>query len=115
MGRGEAKGFTVPAINVRGMAHIFAETVFKAAMKLNVGPFIFEIARSEIGYTNQRPSEFSAMICAGAVNAGYKGPIFIQGDHFQVKPAAYKSNPEAEIGELKNLIYEAVEESTSML
>ena len=109
MGRGEAKGFTVPAINVRGMAHIFAETVFKAAMKLNVGPFIFEIARSEIGYTNQRPSEFSAMICAGAVNAGYKGPIFIQGDHFQVKPAAYKSNPEAEIGELKNLIYEAVE------
>ncbi|MCH7886966.1 MAG: class II fructose-bisphosphate aldolase [Candidatus Marinimicrobia bacterium] len=109
MGRGEAKGFTVPAINVRGMTHIFAETVYKAAMKLNVGPFIFEIARSEIGYTNQRPSEFSAMICAGAVNAGYKGPIFIQGDHFQIKPAAYKSDPEAEIGELKKLIYEAVE------
>ena len=109
MGRGEAGGFTVPAINVRGMTHIFAETVFKAAMKLNVGPFIFEIARSEIGYTNQRPSEFSAMICAGAVNAGYKGPIFIQGDHFQIKPAAYKSDPAAELGELKNLIYEAVE------
>ena len=109
MGRGEAKGFTVPAINIRGMTHIFAETVFKAAMKLNVGPFIFEIARSEIGYTDQRPSEFSAMICAGAVNAGYIGPVFIQGDHFQVKPTAYKSDPEAEIGELKKLIYEAVE------
>lgn len=109
MGRGEAEGFTVPAINIRGMTYIFAEIVFKAAMKLNVGSFIFEIARSEIGYTNQRPSEFSAMVCAGAVNAGYKGPIFIQGDHFQIKPAAYQSDPQAEIGELKNLIYEAVE------
>ena len=109
MGRGEAKGFTVPAINIRGMTHHFAATVFKAAMKLNVGPFIFEIARSEIVYTNQRPSEFSAMICAGAVNAGYKGPIFIQGDHFQIKSTAYYSDPEAELGELKKLIHEAVQ------
>ena len=109
MGRGEAAGFTVPAINIRGMTHHFAATVFRAAMKLDVGPFIFEIARSEIGYTLQRPSEFSAMICAAAINTGYRGPVFIQGDHFQIKASAYNKNGETEVNDIKRLILEAID------
>lgn len=109
MGKGEVSGFTVPAINVRGMSFDVASSIFKAAMKLNVGPFLFEIARSEIGYTDQRPSEFSASICAAAIATGYKGPVLIQGDHFQVKASAYKEDPEAEITEVKKIILEAID------
>jgi len=109
MGRGDVSGFTVPAINVRGMSFDVASSIFKAAMKLNVGPFLFEIARSEIGYTDQRPSEFSASICAAAVATGYKGPVFIQGDHFQVNASAYNNDPEAELTEVKKIILEAID------
>jgi hypothetical protein len=49
MGRGDAGGFTVPAINVRAMAYETARAVIRSAKKLNAGAFIFEIARSEIG------------------------------------------------------------------
>ncbi len=44
MGRGEAGGFTVPAINIRGLTYDTAKAVFRAAMRGKVGPFIFEIA-----------------------------------------------------------------------
>jgi len=109
VGRGEVSGFTVPAINVRGMSYDVASSVFKAAMNLNVGSFIFEIARSEIGYTDQRPSEFSASVCAAAVSTGYTGPVFIQGDHFQVNAKSFKEDPEAELTEVKKIILEAID------
>ena len=77
-------GFTVPAINIRGLTYDTARAVFRTAIKNNSGAFIFEIARSEIGYTKQRPLEYSAVVLAAAVREGYKGPVFIQGDHFQL-------------------------------
>src|SRR5947208_15573105 len=54
-GRGEIKGFTVPAMNVRGMAYDTARAIFRTAIKKKAGAFILEIARSEIAYTDQRP------------------------------------------------------------
>src|SRR5688572_12830610 len=45
--------FTVPAFNIRALTYDVARALFRAAMRRNVGPFIFEIARSEIGYTEQ--------------------------------------------------------------
>lgn len=51
MGRREYKGFTVPAINIRGLTYDVARAVFCAAKKNNAAAIIFEIARSEIGYT----------------------------------------------------------------
>ena len=83
MGRGDAGGFTVPAINVRAMAYDTARAVIRAAMKLNAGAFIFEIARSEIGYTEQRPHEYAAVVLGAALREGFTGPLFIQGDHVQ--------------------------------
>ncbi|MBN2539841.1 MAG: aldolase, partial [Deltaproteobacteria bacterium] len=57
MGSKTVSGFTVPAINLRGITYYSSQAVFRSALKDNVGAFIFEIARSEIGYTDQRPSE----------------------------------------------------------
>lgn len=109
MGRGEVKGFTVPAINLRAMTYESAQAVFRAAIKDQVGPVIFEIARSEIDYTLQRPLEYTCAITAAAIKTGYKGPIFLQGDHFQINAAKYAADPVKETQAVKNLIWEAIE------
>ena len=83
-GRGEIHGFTVPAINVRGMAYDTARAIFRTAIRLDAGAFILEIARSEIAYTDQRPPEYVAVMLGAALREGFRGPVFIQGDHFQV-------------------------------
>ena len=102
-------GFTVPAINIRGLTYDVARAVFRKAIEKKVGAFIFEIARSEIGYTKQRPLEYSAVVLAAAVREGFKGPVFIQGDHFQLVRKNYMSDPAAETGYVKGLIQEAIE------
>ncbi|HYA77811.1 MAG TPA: class II fructose-bisphosphate aldolase [Verrucomicrobiae bacterium] len=107
-GRGEFGGFTVPAINLRSLTYDLARAIFRVANKNDSGAFVFEIARSEIGYTNQPPIEFASMVMAAAVKEDYSGPVFIQGDHFQVNAAKYKENPHAEIEALQALTWDAV-------
>lgn len=110
IGRGDvAPTFTVPAINVRGMNYEMSRAIFRAANKLDVGALIFEIARSEIGYTDQRPAEYVSSVLAAAIDEGFQGPLFIQGDHFQVSAKGYASDPEKEVGAVRDLIREAVE------
>ncbi|SRR5258706_771646 len=108
IGRGEVSGFTVPAINIRGLTYDMARAVFRAALKNKVGAVIFEIARSEIGYTFQRPDEYAHAVMAAAIKEGFTGPLFIQGDHFQASAKSYAKNPQAEIQSLKDLIKEAL-------
>jgi fructose/tagatose bisphosphate aldolase len=109
MGRFEADGFTVPAINVRAMAYDTARAVIRAALKLKAGAFIFEIARSEIGYTEQRPHEYAAVVLAAALREGFTGPIFIQGDHVQTNAKKYNSpERDKEIETLRALIKEEI-------
>lgn len=107
-GRGEVKGFTVPAINLRGLTYDLARAIFRVANKHKVGLFIFEIAKSEMAYTDQRPIEYASVCLAAALKEGYAGPVFVQGDHFQVNAKKYKENPEVEVNSLKKLIDEAV-------
>jgi fructose/tagatose bisphosphate aldolase len=102
-------GFTVPAMNIRGLSYDVCRAVIRKVKELNVGAFIFEIARSEIGYTKQRPLEYGAVACAAAFREGYEGPVFIQGDHFQLVRKHYSKEPDAETGYVKGLIKEAVE------
>lgn len=102
-------GFTVPAINIRGLTYDSARAVFRKALEKKVGAFIFEIARSEIGYTKQKPLEYSAVVLAAAVREGYQGPVFIQGDHFQLVRKNFLSGPELETNYMKGLITEAIE------
>ena len=106
---GNYPGFTVPAINIRGLTYDVARAVFRKALEKKAGAFIFEIARSEIGYTKQRPLEYSAVVLAAAVREGYQGPVFIQGDHFQLVRKNYLSGPELETNYVKSLIAEAIE------
>jgi fructose/tagatose bisphosphate aldolase len=108
MGRKEAVGFTVPAINLRGITYYSAQAVFRAAVKDNVGALIFEIARSEIGYTGQRPDEYTVAVTAAAIKTGFKGPLFLQGDHFQINAKKFAQDPEGEVNTVKELIREAV-------
>jgi len=95
-GKNEVSGFTVPAMNIRILTFDLSRAIFRAAKKINAGAFIFEIAKSEIGYTDQRPLEYTSMIMLAAMKEGYKGPIFVQGDHFQVKAANYIKNKDKE-------------------
>src|SRR6266545_2457131 len=109
LGREEASGFTVPAINVRAMAYDTARAVVRSARKLNAGAFIFEIARSEIGYTEQRPHEYAAVVLAAALREGFKGPLFIQGDHVQTNAKKYNSpERDKELDTLRALIKEEI-------
>ena len=107
-GRGEIGGFTVPAINVRGAAYDTARAIFRTANKLEAGAFILEIARSEIVYTEQRPGEYVTVMLAAAMREGYRGPVFIQGDHFQVNAKKYAAGPDAEVHGVKELAREAI-------
>jgi fructose/tagatose bisphosphate aldolase len=102
-------GFTVPAMNIRGLTYDTSRVIFKKALEKNIGAFIFEIARSEIGYTKQKPLEYTAVVLAAAVKEGYKGPVFIQGDHFQLIRKNYLSGPDLEKTYIKGLIKEAIE------
>ena len=107
-GKGLYSGVTVPAINIRGITYPVARAVFRAAKKDNVGAFIFEIARSEIGYTHQPPGEYSACVLAAAIRENFTGPVFIQGDHFQVRRKMYREDAAAEIQDIKDLIRDAI-------
>jgi fructose/tagatose bisphosphate aldolase len=100
--------FTTPAMNIRMASYDTARAALSAANKAKVGAFIFEIARSEMVYTEQRPSEFTIVMVAAAIKEGFRGPLFIQGDHFQVNPRKFTTAPEAELSALRALIDEAL-------
>ena len=108
-GRGEVSpDFTVPAINIRGMAYDSARALFRARRALEAGAVICEIARSEISYTDQRPAEYTLVVLAAALREGWRGPVFLQGDHFQVNAKKFASAPEAEMQAVRDLTREAI-------
>lgn len=107
-GRKECGGFTVPAMNLRVMTYDTSRCMFRALKRLDAGAFLCEIARSEIAYTEQRPAEYTVVVMAAALREGFTGPVFVQGDHFQVNAAKYKADAEAELGAIRALIDEAL-------
>jgi fructose-bisphosphate aldolase class II len=107
-GRGKVGGFTVPAMNIRGMTYDTSRALFRSAIRLKVGALILEIARSEIAYTDQRPAEYVAVILAAALREGFRGPVFIQGDHFQVSAKKFAVDPVTEVNGVKQLAREAI-------
>jgi len=100
--------FTTPAMNIRMMAYDTARAAIRAAVESKVGAFIFEIARSEMSYTEQRPAEYTTVMIAAAIKEGYHGPLFIQGDHFQVNAKKYKTDADSELAAVRNLIDESL-------
>jgi fructose/tagatose bisphosphate aldolase len=100
-GRGEVHGFTVPAINIRAQTFDMARTIFETAASSDVGAVILELARSEQTYTFQRPIDYSTAVLAGAIAAGWRAPVFIQGDHYQFNAKKYAADPEAMTEEIE--------------
>ncbi|HEV2105078.1 MAG TPA: class II fructose-bisphosphate aldolase [Candidatus Eisenbacteria bacterium] len=108
-GRGQTPlTFTVPAINIRGMAYDTARALFRARAKLDAGAVICEIARSEISYTDQRPAEYAFVVLAAALREGWRGPVFLQGDHFQINAKKFAADPAGEKQAVLDLAAEAM-------
>src|SRR5438105_4631928 len=111
IGRGDVpRRFTVPAFNIRALTYDAARALFRAAKRHDVGAFLFEIARSEIGYSEQRPAEYAACVLAAAIREKFEGPVFIQGDHFQASAKKWVTSEgkAAETKALESLIDEAL-------
>lgn len=108
VGQEKVAGFTVPAMNMRAIAYRSARGVFHAMHELQVGAAIFELSRGEIGFTGQRPHEYATSILCAAIAEGHTGPVFIQGDHFQISAAKFSEDAEAEVAAVEALIAEAV-------
>ena len=100
-GRGEVSGFTVPAINIRAQTFDMVRTFYETAARADVGAVIFELARSEQTYTFQRPMDYATFVLAGAIAAGWRHPVFIQGDHYQFNAKKYAADPEAMTEEIR--------------
>jgi len=109
-GKGEVNGFTVPAMNLRSMTYDLARAIFRTAKKNNSGAFIFEIAKSEMGYTAQAPVEYTAVILAAAIKEDYNGPVFIQADHCQLNAKKFQENPDKETRALESMIADSISE-----
>ncbi len=106
--RGEFGGLTVPAINIRMDTFDTARKVYETAKAKGVGPVILELARSEQTYTWQRVFEYAPNCLAGAIAAGWVGPVFIQGDHYQFNAKKYAADPEAVTEEIRKACRDAV-------
>lgn len=103
--------FTTPAMNIRMLTYDLCRAAFGVAVAKKVGAMIFELARSESSYTDQRPAEYVIAVLAAAIKEGFRGPVFVQGDHYQVNAKKYLSDKDrdGEITALKNLMKEAID------
>ncbi len=107
-GRGEVSGFTVPAINLRTQVFDMAAAIFRTSAELDSGAVILELARSEQEYTFQRPGEYITSVLAGAIAAGWQGPVFVQGDHYQFNAKKYAADPEGVTATLRKATADAL-------
>jgi fructose/tagatose bisphosphate aldolase len=107
-GRGEVHGFTVPAINLRTQVFDMARVIAEASTAIDSGALIFELARSEQEYTYQRPGEYITSVLAGVIAAGWQGPVFVQGDHYQFNAKKYAADAEGVTKTLRNATVDAL-------
>jgi fructose-bisphosphate aldolase, class II len=107
--RGEISGFTVPAINIRAQTFDMARIAYETATTYDVGALILELARSEQTYTFQRPIDYSTAVLAGAIAAGWRGPVFLQGDHYQFNAKKYAADAEVMTEEIRRACRLAVD------
>lgn len=107
-GRGEYTHRTAPAINVRALTFDTMRAAFRAALANDCKIMLFELARSEMSYTQQRQAEFVSDALAAAIKEGFTGPVFIQGDHYQISAKKWATDSEGELAAVKELIQDAI-------
>lgn len=98
--QGAYEGLSVPALNLRAQVFSTARLALETARSMDGAAIIFELARSEQTYTFQRPADYATSILAGAMAAGWSGPVFIQGDHYQFVAKKYALDPESVTAEI---------------
>lgn len=108
-GRGELRGFTVPAFNVRNLTYDFSKLLFRLLKEQKVGYAIFEIARGEVTYTGQTHDEYVTSVLAAAIAEEWVGPVYIQADHTQFSAEKYIADPHGQEEVLKKFIKSAVD------
>jgi len=108
-GKGELKGFTVPAFNVRNLTFDFSRLLFRLMKEKKVGYAIFEITRGEVGYIGQTHDEFTTTVLTAAIAEEWVGPVYIQADHTQFSAEKYKQDPLGQLEIIKQFIKKAVE------
>jgi len=108
-GKGELKGFTVPAFNVRNLTFDFSRLLFRLMKEKKVGYAIFEITRGEVGYIGQTHDEFTTTVLTAAIAEEWVGPVYIQADHTQFSAEKYKQDPLGQLGIIKQFIKKAVD------
>ncbi len=99
---------TVPAINIRGLTYHVARAIFRTALKHRVGALIFEIARTEMVYTDQPAAEYVTSVLAAAIREGFRGLVFVQGDHFQLNQSRFALNPQEEVKAIEDATRDAI-------
>lgn len=106
--KGEISGFTVPAINIRTLTYDFARIIFRIMNEKSIGALIFEISPTEMQYTDQSLSQYAGSIMKAAEDENYDGPVFLQGDHFQINKTNFNKDRNKEVERIQNLINEAL-------
>lgn len=99
-----------PRSIIRGLTYDIARAAFRVAKRTDAAAMVFELARSEIGYTFQRPGEYASCVLAAAMREGFDGPLFLQGDHYQVDAVKFAdaNAKEPELRAIRDLIVEAI-------
>jgi fructose/tagatose bisphosphate aldolase len=62
-----------------------------------------------MSYTLQTPAEYASVIMGAALAEGFKGPVFIQGDHIQINRKNYRADSQKELDSVRSLIGTCVE------
>ena len=70
--RGAGDRLHGPGHQRRAAAYLTARQAFAAAIERDAGTVIFEIAKSEMACTDQRPAEYTAAILAAALREGWR-------------------------------------------
>ncbi len=95
MAEGRIAALTVPAMNVRGLTYRIARVAWRTALRRRAAPLLFELAPSEVEAGDQSFAEYAAMVLAAAAREGYRGPVYLQGDHIEVSDASPEATARA--------------------
>ncbi len=82
---GRTEPLTVPAFNLRGLTYDTARAIYRRMLDREALAVMFELAPSESATGDQSFVQYAALIAAAALREGWRGPVFLQGDHFSLE------------------------------
>ncbi len=114
---GSIAPLTVPAFNIRGLTFDVARAIFRRMLARDALAVMFELAPSEAATGDQSFAQYAALVAAAAATEGWRGPVFVQGDHFSLESDSASARTEL-AGSIRNLLaagYRQVDLDTAAL